>query len=52
MTCIPLPDSVISESIAMPLVSGMRSLAADAAMTKEGTMCAMDAELESGMSPM
>ena len=36
----------------MPLARGMRSLAADAAMTRDGTICAIDAEFERGMLPM
>jgi hypothetical protein len=35
-----------------PLVRGMRSFAAEAAMTSEGTICVIDAELGSGMLPM
>lgn len=36
----------------IPLASGMRSFAAEAAMTSEGTICAMGPELDRGMLPM
>lgn len=43
---------VSSGSIVRPFVNGISSFAADAAMTNDGTICAMDAEEERGRFPM
>ena len=52
MPCIPCAERFMSDSIGMPFDRGMRSFAADAAMTSEGTMCDMDPELDKGIWPM